>query len=237
MYPWHARDGFRDSRQPCEAAEKPVRRAHFRFCALANFGPRKRPLQRVGCRRGASALSPPTAPASARTGTRAASHREFLWLIVLWAIVTSYNLFKPYHTVFTEWQKSLGRDQEICMWRTTQSALVWRRIHAPGLGRARGWQADPEGTPPAPRLARTLAKCRNSGSERRSDLGELHRIRHPRLNSDFAYPRHATPTFSFFFAYSKLRSRSMRCCSFSASSITAGFFPATSSITIEPING
>src|ERR1035438_10724470 len=25
------------------------------------------------------------------------------------------------------------------MWSTTRSALVWQRIHAPGLGRAHGW--------------------------------------------------------------------------------------------------
>ena len=60
----------------------------------------------------------------------------------------------------------------------------------------------------------------------------------PRVNQRVRpYPRHATPTFNFFFAYSKLRSRSTRCCSFSASSMTAGFFPATSSITIAPMNG
>src|ERR1035437_9609359 len=62
------------------------------------------------------------------------------------------------------------------MWSTTRSALVWQRIHAPGLGRARGWQAKA----PAPRLARTLAKCRNSrrwihparSAKRQTDFGD-----------------------------------------------------------------
>src|ERR1035438_5794073 len=36
------------------------------------------------------------------------------------------------------------------------------------------------------------------------------------MNADACYPRQATPTFSFVFAYSKLRSKSMRCCSLSA---------------------
>src|ERR1700692_4732524 len=45
------------------------------------------------------------------------------------------------------------------MWSTTRSTPAWQRIPAPGIGRARGgWQAKA----PAPRLARTLAKCRNS---------------------------------------------------------------------------
>ena len=41
-----------------------------------------------------------------------------------------------------------------------RSAPAWQRIHAPGIGRARGWQAKA----PAPQLARTLSKCRNSSS-------------------------------------------------------------------------
>src|ERR1035438_675207 len=86
----------------------------------------------------------------------------------------------------------------------------------------------------APRCASRDAQSqrlpRRAGSE--TDLPRLRRDPPAR-----PYPRHATPTFSFFFAYSKLRSRSIRCCSFSASSITAGFFPATSSMTIAPMNG
>ena len=57
------------------------------------------------------------------------------------------------------------------------------------------------------------------------------------LRWEATYPRQATPTFSVCFAYSKLRSRSIRYCSFSASSMTTGFFPATSSMTIAPMNG
>src|ERR1035438_8335018 len=49
------------------------------------------------------------------------------------------------------------------MWSTTRSALVWQRIHAPGLGRAHGWGWQAKA--PAPRYlphnsCRLLHSCR-----------------------------------------------------------------------------